>query len=135
MSIFFSLKHFFSKKCSNLHKDFFFLKKSVPAQRQPPAFKWHHFFWLKGMLHICNENYTFTNLVSSKHCLLEMSTGTELINYIILFGEWEQLKGIVCSFAFSSTCCIFFDQLLRFVAQTASLVHSTLFVLPPLTRI
>jgi len=26
----------------------------------------------RGMLHFCNENYTFTNLISSKHCWLEM---------------------------------------------------------------
>jgi len=30
------------------------------------------------MLHICNEDYTFTKFISSKHWLLEMSHGYKL---------------------------------------------------------
>ena len=106
-----------------------FLNKNIWLAQSNHRLVNNNNFWvevdaLKGTLHFFEEPHFFKALSAGN-----VAQAYNFIDYIqiFLFGQWKQVKttalpDIVCNFAFSSMCCIFFGQLLRCAAQT----HSTL---------
>ena len=65
------------------------------------------------------EPHFFKALFAGKNAGIQLNRlHTDISIWVTKAIEKTALPGIVCNFAFSSMCCIFFGQLLRYAAQT-----------------